>query len=67
MGYNPGQSIDRVVDHARGQGLTRFAGIVPDGVYGRRTGQAFLEAVKRRGGQMVAMQTYDRSPPRSRS
>lgn len=62
MGYNPGQSIDRVVDYARAQGMARFAAIVPEGLYGRRTGQAMIEAVERRRGQMVAMQTYDRSP-----
>jgi branched-chain amino acid transport system substrate-binding protein len=62
MGFNPGQSIDRVVEHARSQGVERFAGLIPDGVYGRRASQALIAAVERTGGRMVAMQTYDRSP-----
>lgn len=62
MGFNPAQSIERVVGHARAQGLQRFAGLVPDGVYGRRASQALIETVERQGGRMVAMQTFDRSP-----
>ena len=31
MGYVPAQSIDRVVRHARAQGITRFAALVPAG------------------------------------
>lgn len=67
MGFNPGQSIDRVVEYARAQGVQRFAGLVPDGVYGRRSSRALIDAVERTGGRMVAMQTYDRSPASLRS
>ncbi|SMF77106.1 penicillin-binding protein activator [Allosphingosinicella indica] len=62
LGYNPSQSIDRVVEHARSKGMERFAGVVPDGVYGRRAGQALMDSVQRRGGRLVGLQTYDRSP-----
>lgn len=62
MGFNPSQSIARVVGHARTQGVQRFAGLVPDGVYGRRASRALIDAVERSGGRMVAMQSYDRSP-----
>ena len=62
LGFTPGQSIDRVVSYARSQGLERFAGLVPAGLYGQRSGQALIQSVEAAGGRMVAMQTYERSP-----
>ena len=62
MGFNPRQSIERVVDYARSQGLERFAGLIPSGDYGQRASRALIDAVEESGGRMVAMQTYDRSP-----
>jgi ABC-type branched-subunit amino acid transport system substrate-binding protein len=62
MGYNPGQSIDRVVAFARQKGLSRFGALVPRGVYGERSGNALLRAVEQAGGTVVSMQTFDRSP-----
>ncbi len=61
MGYTPAQSIDRVVEYARGRGMSKFAALVPSGVYGERTGNALLAAVREHGGAVVAMQNYDRS------
>ncbi|WP_373487599.1 penicillin-binding protein activator, partial [Blastomonas sp.] len=58
MGYVPAQSIDRVIRHARAQGITRFAGLVPAGTYGQRASSAMLAAVNRVGGTVVSMQTY---------
>lgn len=62
MGYNPAQSIERVVDYAKTQGLTRFGALVPRGVYGERAGNAMLRAVEQAGGTVVSMQTFDRAP-----
>jgi ABC-type branched-subunit amino acid transport system substrate-binding protein len=62
MGYNPGQSIERVVGFAREKGLSRFGALVPRGVYGERAGNAMLRAVEQSGGTVVSMQTFDRSP-----
>jgi branched-chain amino acid transport system substrate-binding protein len=62
MGYVPGQSIGRVVDYARGQGVESFAGLVPNGLYGERASTSFLRAVESAGGQVVTLQTYDRAP-----
>lgn len=67
MGFDPAQSINRVVGHARSQGVQRFAGLIPNGDYGKRASQALIEAVEKAGGRMVAMQTYDRSPQSLRS
>ncbi len=61
LGYSPEQSIQRVVGFARSKGLTTFAALVPKGVYGERSGKAFLERVKSSGGTVVAMETFDRS------
>jgi ABC-type branched-subunit amino acid transport system substrate-binding protein len=67
MGFNPRQSIERVVSYARSQGVERFAGLIPSGEYGQRASRALIESVEQAGGRMVAMQTYDRSPASLRS
>lgn len=61
LGYNPNQSIERVVGFAREKGLSNFAGLVPRGVYGERAGTALLRAVEQAGGTVVSLQTFDRS------
>ncbi|BAV64520.1 penicillin-binding protein activator [Sphingobium cloacae] len=61
LGYNPNQSIERVIGFAREKGLSRFAGLVPKGVYGERAGTAMLRAVEQAGGNVVALETFDRS------
>ncbi|ODP37679.1 penicillin-binding protein activator [Sphingomonas turrisvirgatae] len=62
MGYNPAQSIERVVDHARRSGVTSFAGLMPTGLYGERASTAFLRAVEGAGGTVTALETYNRGP-----
>ena len=62
LGFTPGQSVERVVGYARSQGLERFAGLIPAGLYGQRSSQALIDAVEKAGGRMVAMQGYERSP-----
>ncbi|XOU69562.1 penicillin-binding protein activator [Sphingomonas sp. VDB2] len=62
LGYNTAQSIDRVVDFAKGKGLSRFGALVPRGTYGERAGNALLRAVEQAGGTVVSMQTFDRTP-----
>jgi ABC-type branched-subunit amino acid transport system substrate-binding protein len=59
MGFTPGQSISRVVGHARSQGGERFGALTPEGVYGRRASQAMIEAVERSGGRLVGMQVFE--------
>lgn len=60
MGYVPGQSVDRVIGYARSRGVTSFAGLVPNGLYGERASTSFLRAVEGAGGQVVSLQTYAR-------
>ncbi len=62
MGLNPGQSIDRVVQYARSRGATRFGALLPTSIYGERAGRAFTASVQRAGGNVVSVQTYDRTP-----
>ncbi len=62
MGYNPTQSIDRVVGFAREKGLSSFAALIPRGIYGERSGTALLRAVEQAGGTVVSMQNFDRTP-----
>ncbi|THD37376.1 MAG: penicillin-binding protein activator [Sphingomonas sp.] len=61
MGYSPAQSIERVVDYARGQGVTTYGALVANGVYGQRASTAFLRAVEGAKGQVVSLQNYDRT------
>jgi ABC-type branched-subunit amino acid transport system substrate-binding protein len=67
MGFNPGQSIERVVRHARAEGVERFAALVPEGDYGRRSYEAFTSVVHRSGGRVAAQETFGRTPESLRS
>ena len=60
LGYAPTQSIERVVGYAKTRGVSSFAGLVPNGLYGQRSSTAFLRAVEDSGGQVVSLQTYPR-------
>jgi ABC-type branched-subunit amino acid transport system substrate-binding protein len=61
MGVLPGESVERTVDYAAGQGIKSFAGLIPKGEYGQRASSALLSAVRGKGGTVVAMESYDRS------
>lgn len=62
LGFQPGQSIARVVSYARGRGLERFAALVPAGVYGQRAQASFVRAVEASGGRTTAVIPYTREP-----
>lgn len=62
LGYSPVQSIERVVDYAKANGVTDFAGLMPKGVYGDRAATALLRAAEGAGGRVLSIQTYDRTP-----
>ena len=64
MGFQPGQSIARVVGYARSRGIQRFAALIPDGLYGQRAANAFLRAVEANGGKVVSVVNYARTPAR---
>ncbi|WP_037499980.1 penicillin-binding protein activator [Sphingomonas jaspsi] len=62
MGFTPDQSIGRVVTYARGRGASRFAALVPTGLYGQRAAQSMIGAVRKAGGTMGAVETFNRTP-----
>jgi branched-chain amino acid transport system substrate-binding protein len=62
LGYLPSQSIERVVNYAKGTGITEFAGLIPTGLYGERASTAFLRSVESAGGRVLALETYDGRP-----
>jgi ABC-type branched-subunit amino acid transport system substrate-binding protein len=62
LGFQPAQSIDRVVGYAASRGLGRFAALVPEGTYGQRASVAFTRAVAAAEGQVVALTSFARTP-----
>jgi ABC-type branched-subunit amino acid transport system substrate-binding protein len=60
LGFQVGQSIERVVDYARAHGVTRFAALVPAGAYGQRASSAMIDAVEASGGRMTSIATFTR-------
>lgn len=62
LGYSPIQSIERVVDYARTNGISQFAGLIPTGVYGDRVSTSFLRTVEDAGGKVLALETFDARP-----
>lgn len=60
LGNIPDQSIERTVAYARGRGASRFAAIVPAGEYGRRAEAGLRSALAASGGDLVAIESYDR-------
>ena len=61
LGFEPGQSVQRIVAHARSQGMTRFGALVPRSTYGERALASLRSAVDAAGGTLVASEAYDRS------
>jgi branched-chain amino acid transport system substrate-binding protein len=60
LGFQPDQSVARIVEHARARGARRFAALVPQGVYGQRASVAFTRSVEAHGGQVVAITPFAR-------
>jgi ABC-type branched-subunit amino acid transport system substrate-binding protein len=60
LGHIPSQSIRRVVKYAKSKGMSRFAALVPNGVYGQRASSTLLRAVKDVGGTVVSIQNFNR-------
>jgi hypothetical protein len=61
MGFTPDQSIGRVVSFARTKGSNSFGALVPTGLYGQRAAQALLGAVRKSGGRVASIESYDRT------
>lgn len=61
LGHLPNQSIERIVRYAKSQGKTRFAGLVPQNVFGQRALSNLTRSVRDAGGELVAIQEYSNS------
>lgn len=61
LGQVPGQSVARVLAHARTQGVTSIGAIIPTGVYGQRVAAALPSAARAAGITVAGTETYDRS------
>ena len=61
LGFEPGQAVNRVVAHARAQGMMRFGALVPRSIYGERALASMRAAVTAAGGTLVSSQSYDRT------
>lgn len=60
LGFQPTQSIARVIGFAEARGVHSFAALIPAGVYGQRASTAFLRAVQAGGGAVTGVVTYTR-------
>jgi ABC-type branched-subunit amino acid transport system substrate-binding protein len=60
LGFQPAQSVARVVGYARSRGVERFAALIPAGTYGQRASSAFVKAVQASGGKVTAIETFPR-------
>lgn len=60
LGFQPAQSVTRVVNFVRGRGVERFAALMPVGIYGQRASVAFTRAVQASGGRVVAIRNFER-------
>jgi hypothetical protein len=58
FGFLPHEQVERVVDHAIGQGLTRFAALLPQNPYGNTILEALMTATWTRGAEIVQVETY---------
>lgn len=59
VGLDPAAQVDRVVDYATRQGMTRFAALAPRNLYGDTAVQALQQAAQRYGGTLTQVATYD--------
>ncbi|WP_417449103.1 penicillin-binding protein activator [Kordiimonas sp.] len=62
IGFIPEGEVDRVVDYAADTGLSRFAALLPEGLYGNRVRAAFGDAVADSGAHITAMESYPPDP-----
>lgn len=63
MGVTPRTQVDRIVDHAVGQGLRRFAVLAPESPYGNSVVRSLQEAVFRNGVELSRVVFFDPGSP----
>ncbi|MDA8653663.1 penicillin-binding protein activator [Alphaproteobacteria bacterium] len=58
IGQLPEQTLDRIIQYATQNGLTRFAALLPDNEYGTRLSEYIEPVINEYGGTLVALETY---------
>jgi ABC-type branched-subunit amino acid transport system substrate-binding protein len=58
LSFPPESEVERIVDFATQNGTRRFAYLGPDSAYGRRVRAAYDKAIRERGGEITAAETY---------
>jgi len=67
MGFNPAQSIGRVVSFSRAGGVRSFGALVPANTYGERAALAMTQAVQGERARLVGIETFDAGPTGARA
>lgn len=62
LGFQPAQSVNRIVAFSVGKGMKRIAGLVPQGVYGQRSSVALTQAAQQYGADIVSLTSFERRP-----
>lgn len=62
LGFQPSQSVNRVVAFSTEKGMKRIAALVPQGVYGQRASVALTQSAQQYGASIVSLTTFQRSP-----
>jgi branched-chain amino acid transport system substrate-binding protein len=60
LGQVPGQSVARVLGHAKAKGIRSVGAIIPAGAYGQRVSSALIATARSIGVTITAIETYDR-------
>lgn len=63
MGVTPRTQVDRIIDHAVGQGLRSFAVLAPESPYGNSVVRSLQEAVFRNGVELSRVVFFDPGSP----
>ena len=58
MGQMPEQTLDRIIQYATQNGLTRFAALLPDNEYGLRLSEYIEPIIREYGGSLIALERY---------
>jgi len=61
LSFQPEQEVARVIQYAASQGHRVFAAMIPNSDYGTRVRDAFVNAARVNGGNVIALQNYDRN------
>lgn len=62
LSFQPEQEIERVARYAVTQRIYNYAALIPNTDYGQRVRDAFIASIQGNGGQVIAVQPYERNP-----